>query len=155
MIDRKERIEHVIIGVIAQAFADAGTHRFSGTDGYAAVLCERAGGVRGEGLKVSAATKTDLLLGAFEPADLYPLGDLYASQVAELTTEEPPVSSSQDAALQRLFDERLGWDQATAHLTPEARALLKERLATARFRRTRVGLVPKLGARTLGIDLFA
>lgn len=155
MIERKARVERVIVGVIAQAFADAGTTRFSGTEGYAAVLCERAGGVIGEGLKVSAATKTDLLLGTFEPADLYPLGDLYATQVAELTTQKTSASSPQDAALQRLFDERLGWDQATAHLTAEARALLKERLEAARFRRTRIGLVPKLGARTLGIDLFA
>lgn len=170
--ERGARIEKIVIGVLRQAFTDAGAKEFTllgaGQDAhYVASLCERAGGTVGSGLVVHSASKTALLLGCAPAADVLPLGDLYATQVValagpvELPREIEELAAAcggaetLDRALQRYFDERRGWDAATAGLPGEAAAQLKERLEAARFRRIRIGLVPKLGARTPGIDLYA
>ena len=52
-------------------------------------------------------------------------------------------------------DERAAWSHATSDLSSTAGQELKQHWDAARFQRTRVGLVPKLGPRTLGIDLYA
>lgn len=118
------------------------------------------------GLIAHPATKTALLLGGPLPrADLFPLGDLYASQVAQLAGgwsvpgELEPVLRRiggvdvLDGALVRLIDGRETRSAALAALGQAADEILRlyER---GRFYRLRPGLVPKLGARTIGVDLF-
>lgn len=118
------------------------------------------------GLIAHPATKTALLLGGPLPrADLFPLGDLYASQVVQLAggwsvpDELEPVLHRiggvdvLDAALARLIDGRESPSAALAALGPSADEILGlyER---GRYYRLRPGLVPKLGARTIGVDLF-
>jgi hypothetical protein len=116
-------------------------------------------------LTAHPVNKTALLLGGRVPhADLLPLGDLWASQVERLTgrwSASPEVEAAAaaaggveelDAALRRMVDERgeiadLGFSRAAA----EQLAKMYER---GRFFRLRPRLVPKLTARTLGIDLF-
>jgi hypothetical protein len=58
-----------------------------------------------------------------------------------------------DAALERLVDGRESPSAALAALGPDADEILRlyER---GRYYRLRPGLVPKLGARTIGVDLF-
>ncbi len=58
-----------------------------------------------------------------------------------------------DGALMKLFEHRA--PAAALELGPGVGAELVARLDAARFARARVGLVPKLGRRTLGVDLFA
>ena len=117
------------------------------------------------GLSVSAANKTELLLGQAEPAALIPLGDLYASEVAEYagSYQLGPAGRSLaeaaggldrlDAALRKLLDERRAPHAAFQHI-PALREPVLRRLQETRFQRTQLGIVPKLGARTSGIDLF-
>ena len=172
MTHRRTRIERILTGVLRQAFTDARSSRYELAENgiaaeFAGHLCERAGGTRGEGIRIAAADKTALLLGEVPHADVLPLGDLYHSQLVTLIGPfEPPESLRELAAqcggtetldriLQRFFDERIPWDRAAADLSAGARGDLRDRLDAARFKRTRVGLVPKLGARTLGIDLQA
>jgi hypothetical protein len=169
---RRARIERVLAGVLKQAFADAGSAHYTLAGNgvvadFVAHLCDRAGGTRGDGLRIDAADKTALLLGEVPRADVLPLGDLYVSQLATLIGHFEPAETVRELAavcggtetldrvLQRFFDERMPWDRAAADLSAPARVDLKGRLDAARFKRTRVGLVPKLGARTLGIDLQA
>src|SRR5947207_11152433 len=91
-MNRAQRIEQVVSGVVRQAFADAGATRVTvsgaGADGrLLATWCERAFGsaaVGADGLKLHPASKTALLLGAAPAADVLPFGDLYYSQVVEL-----------------------------------------------------------------------
>jgi hypothetical protein len=127
--------------------------------------CDVAVGAGEPALTCSALNKTELLLaGVGERADLYPLGDLYASELAVFT--EPALSdrvaglaeaagglAELDAALRRLFDERRDAAAAFAAI-PQLREQVLERLRETRFRRTQAGIIPKLGARTIGIDLF-
>ena len=172
MTHRRARIERVLTGVLKQAFADArSAHYQLAGDGlaaeFAAHLCERAGARRGEGLRIDPADKTALLLGEVPRADVLPLGDLYHSQLVTLIGHfEPPAAVRElaalcggtetlDRVLQRFFDERMPWERAAGDLSEGARRDLEGRLDAARFKRIRVGLVPKLGARTLGIDLQA
>jgi hypothetical protein len=167
---RKARIERVIVGVLKQAFADAGVANFTmvgsaPANEYAARLCESAGALPGTGVTVAGTSKTALLLGAGDFADLLPLGDLFHTQLAELIGDHALPSGltelanllggaeTLDRVLQRYFDERLDWHGSTAGLDARARVLLEQRLEAARFRRGRVGLVAKVGGRTLGIDL--
>jgi hypothetical protein len=113
------------------------------------------------------AHKTALLLGGRIPlADLLPLGDVWASQVERLTgrwTASPELDEAAaaaggigalDAALRRMVEAREEPSAALASLPLAAAqqvALLYER---GRFYRMRPRLVPKLGPRTLGVDLF-
>lgn len=172
MTHRRARIERVLTGVLRQAFADARTHEFEVEGNGAAVafaisLLVAAGGRAGRGLRVHTASKTELLLGLVPTADVLLFGDLYHTQVASLIgpfelsgpAAELAASSGEaetlDRVLQRFFDDRLAWELAAAELPAAIRTELKDRLDAARFQRARVGLVPKLGSRTLGIDLFA
>lgn len=173
MTDRRARIERLLSGVLRQAFRDAGTGQFlvEGDNrrdvAFVTSLCESAGATPGEGLKLHPASKTALLLGEVPIADVLPLGDLYHSEIVSLIG---PVGLSGPAAelasacggpdtldrvLRRHFDERLSWERAAAELSGTAGRILRDRLDAARFRRSRVGLVPKVGSRTLGIDLYA
>lgn len=172
MTDRRARIERVLTGVMRQAFADARTSRFtilgnSAAAAWAASLCEAAGGAPGAGIVVIPATKTALLLGDTLRGDIFLFGDLFFTQLAGLgVLIEPEPASAElaalcggaetlDGVLQRFFDDRLGWELAAAGMAEPVRTRLRERLDAARFQRAQVGLVPKLGSRTLGIDLFA
>lgn len=119
-------------------------------------------------LTANAANKTTLLLGADWPVEpLLPLGDLYGSEVAALTggwSGPPDVRhlvelaggiEATDRALGAWFD---GWqspETALADLPSACRGPFLEAVRRGRFWRERAGLIPKLSARTIGIDLFA
>lgn len=118
------------------------------------------------GLIAHPATKTALLLGGSLPrADLFPLGDLYASQVARLAGSwslpdelEPIVRriggvDVLDAALSRMVDARESASSALAALGADADEIVR-RYERGRYHRLRPMLVPKLGDRTIGVDLF-
>jgi hypothetical protein len=125
------------------------------------------GGARERALIAHPANKTVLLLGGRLPwADLYPLGDLWASQVEVLARSwsgPPEIEAvvaaagslaAVDAALARLVDGREDAASACASLPAAAAQQLVTLYERGRWFRTRSRLVPKLGARTLGIDLF-
>jgi hypothetical protein len=111
------------------------------------------------------ASKTALLLGGeLPPEPLLPLGDLWASEVAALQgawsapealralAEACGGVEALDAALARRID---GRDPAGLDALPEpAAAEVRRRLAAGAASRRWPRLVPKLGARTLGADLF-
>lgn len=112
------------------------------------------------------ANKTALLLGGeLPPEPLLPLGDLWASDVAELARGEwsapEPVRQivdaaggieALDAALRRWIDRR---DPAGLDALPDAAAdAVRRAFAAGRASRLHSRITPKLGPRTLGIDLF-
>lgn len=114
------------------------------------------------------ANKTALLLGAEVPPEpLLPLGDLYASEVERLAgswSAPPEVVALADraggigpldAALAELVDRRGPPEAALAPLPAAARAAVLDALENGRFARRRIGLIPKLTTRTLGVDYFA
>jgi hypothetical protein len=118
-----------------------------------------------DALVAHPANKTALLLGGeFPPAPLLPLGDLYASQVERLAgawTGPARVHElagraggieALDAALRELLDRR-SFD--AAGVPGDVAAAINAALHANRFARRRAGLIPKLSARTIGIDLFA
>ncbi len=124
-------------------------------------------GRSGVALVANPANKTALLLTAAPtPEPLLPLGDLYATDVLALSgawsgparvralAERAGGIEALDGALRAYFDERRPLEEALADLPDQARGELACALAAARFARRRMGLVPKLGPRTLGIDLF-
>lgn len=111
--------------------------------------------------------KTALLLdGPLPPEPLLPLGDLYASRVAAAAggwsgsdglralTEAAGGIDVLDAALERFVEGRLPAHRAFADLPEAVRTDIVDRWEASRFWRRRPGLIPKLGARTAGIDLF-
>ncbi|HEX2166263.1 MAG TPA: hypothetical protein VHG09_03395 [Longimicrobiales bacterium] len=113
------------------------------------------------------ASKTVLLLGGPPPrADLFPFGDVYASQLEELTGSSGlPDDVAQlaraaggigavDAALARLVDSRMPAADALAPLDAAVAGELLRLYERGRHFRLRPRLIPKLSARTLGIDLF-
>ncbi len=59
-----------------------------------------------------------------------------------------------DAVLIAHFDERRDLSSVLERVSEPAGGMLRDAVERARFARRRVGLVPKLGARTAGIDLF-
>ena len=164
------RVARVVRGVVRQAMADAGVGavQLAGPASTNSRLverwCEVAFQADAAALKVSAASKTELLLaGATAAADLYPLGDLYASELVPFGAGELPADLADlvaaaggidglDGTLRRLLDERRPVDAAFAGL-PHIRDAVMTRLQKTRFRRSQLGVVPKLGARTIGIDL--
>lgn len=128
--------------------------------------CRLVAAARGA-LIAHPSNKTALLLGSVQPPEpLLPLGDLYASQVAALTgawtgPQELVDLANRvggvavlDAALHAWLEERRPFDAVVAALGPAAAGEVRRAFDAGRFWRRRVGLVPKLGWRTLGIDLF-
>jgi len=119
----------------------------------------------GYALPASPENKTSLLLGgALPPEPLLPLGDLYASEVAELAGDwsAPPEIREMaksaggierlDGALRERIEER---NPAGLEALPVAVRLAVERaLARGRASRLFPRIVPKIGSRTLGLDLF-
>lgn len=140
---RVERVQRVIDAVVARAREAAGSE-----------------------IRLGSACKTDLLLGADVQADVFPYGDLYYSQVKEIAGNAKVSDSvaavaeacggldALEQALILYYDRRMDWATAVAHLPAEARELLWQKLEQARFRRKSYGIVPKLGPRTIGIDLY-
>lgn len=118
-------------------------------------------------LIVHPASKTALLLGGPPPhADLLPFGDVYASQlerlagscgvpedVAQLARDAGGIEAV-DAALARLVDSRMPAAAALAPLDAAVAGELLRMYERGRYFRLRPRLIPKLSARTLGIDLF-
>jgi len=128
----------------------------------------QAAATTGGALLAHPANKTALLLSPAPPPEpLLPLGDLFATDVRGLvggfSLPEPVRALAEqaggidplDAALRAHFDERRPLGEALASLPGPARAPVERALVAARFTRRRLGLVPKLGPRTPGIDLFA
>ncbi|HET9984786.1 MAG TPA: hypothetical protein VFQ38_14410 [Longimicrobiales bacterium] len=133
-------------------------------------LAARLEAARGEpALLAHPANKTVLLLAGLDmpPEPILPLGDLYATEVQALAggwSGPAPVRALADiaggigmldGALRAFFDERRPLAEALSLLPEDARGQVVAALEAGRFGRRRVGLVPKLGARTLGVDLFA
>lgn len=126
----------------------------------------RAAAARPAALVAQPVNKTAALLGGALPGVVLPLGDLWASQVAALAGQwsaPAPVRSlaeaaggidSLDQALQALVDRRIHPDAACAGLPAGVRGTLLALWDDTRFARRFTGLVPKLGTRTLGVDLF-
>lgn len=121
----------------------------------------------GGGLLLDPVNKTVAVLWPELLAEpVLPLADLYATQVRDLAggwsapaearelIERAGGIDAVDAFLIRYLDERRPLDAALAGV-PDAEAgrALRARLEAGWWWRRRVGLVPKLGARTLGIDL--
>ncbi|HSJ31165.1 MAG TPA: hypothetical protein VK933_07010 [Longimicrobiales bacterium] len=119
------------------------------------------------GLIAHPCSKTALLLGGRPPqADLFPLGDLYASQVARLAGGWSVPEDLRglvaraggievlDAALARLVDGREPAAAALDSLDGDIAGEVLRLYERGRYYRLRPRLVPKLGARTLGVDLF-
>ena len=165
-----DRVERIIKGVVQQAVraARAGGLRVSG-DGADARLLRSwfAETDAGQALTLHPMSKTGLLLARAPCADVFPFGDLYFGEVVQLAgSAELPEAvlelaagcggiEALDDALRGYFDQRLSWDAAAAHLPASAGCQLKGCIDAARFHRLHAKLVPKLGARTLGIDLQA
>ena len=159
------RIERIIMGVLQQALRDSGLPgiRIVGTAPHTDLLrswCERHGGtiaVSKEGLAAAASSKTELLLGGHtDEAAVYPFGDLYHTQLEELAGREVTAETKAlDDALMKFFDERRPWPEASAEIAEPERTKVYESLERARWQRKHCGLIPKIGARTLGIDLYA
>ncbi|MBA4157069.1 MAG: hypothetical protein H0X65_06290 [Gemmatimonadetes bacterium] len=118
-----------------------------------------------DALVANAANKTALLLGGpLPPEPLLPLGDLYASEILTLTggwSAPAPVRELAsaaggierlDAALRARIDDRDAG--AFEELNPRLRDALDEALSRGRASRVYRQIVPKLGPRTLGVDLF-
>lgn len=116
-------------------------------------------------LPASAANKTALLLGgALPPEPLLPLGDLYASEVRELAggwsapaavraaAEAAGGVDALDRALRALLDGRD--PRGLAPLPAACRPVVEQLLAAGAASRTALRVVPKIGTRTLGVDLY-
>ncbi len=111
------------------------------------------------------ANRTELLLCAhFPPETLLPLGDLYASEVAELAggwSASPEVRSlagaaggieALDAALRRWLEAR---DPAGLDALPvEAAMRVQRHFRSGRATRLAPRIIPKMGTRTIGVDLL-
>lgn len=115
-------------------------------------------------LLAGTANKTSILLSGTLPIQpLLPLGDLYASQVAELAgaaTLPPCLRGSSpaqiravDEALEAYLEEGFEKDEVFGEFAPPLGERIQEALALSR-RAWRFGpLIPKLGRGTLGLDL--
>ncbi|HEU4559850.1 MAG TPA: hypothetical protein VFS20_18505, partial [Longimicrobium sp.] len=116
-------------------------------------------------LAAHPANKTALLLNAtLPPEPLLPLGDLWASEVAELAggwsapgtvtriAGQAGGIEALDDALRAYVDRR---DPAGLDALPtEAADAVRRVLAAGRGARMHPVIVPKVGTRTLGVDLF-
>lgn len=177
---RRARLGRIIGGVVRQAVADAraaGVRILEADSPEGRLLGEWCREVLGDGrvftghvearaVHAHPATKTALLLDEPPPAPLLPLGDLYASEVAELTGDWSGSDAVRelaglaggigalDGVLRAWADERRPLAAALAPIGAEAAAAVAAAVQAQRWRRWRLGLVPKLGGRTLGIDLW-
>ncbi len=125
-----------------------------------------ASGAGGDALVAHPADKTSLLLEGVPPEPLLPLGDLWASQVRELCgawsaradvlalAGDAGGLDVLDAALMAWIDRRVAADDALARLPEAVRRDVLRRFARGRSARRRAGIVPKLGLRTIGVDLL-
>lgn len=112
----------------------------------------------------SVLHKTALVLGdGLPPEPLLPLGDVWASEVAAvaggctlpavLEGVEPATLAAVDRALRACLEEGRDREHALAPLESALRERLADLLARRRWGRFRTPVVPKLGPRTVGIDL--
>lgn len=178
-VERRDRIARIIGGVVKEALRSTGTRAVvlldteSPEGELVTDILQRAGIPLAEYsdpaqcLTAHPVTKTTLLAGTFFPrADLFPLGDLYATQVCTLIgecTEDPGVAAVAAAVggLDRLdelltlhIDKRVPLADPIFDQPAGARTALTEALARTRFRRRTAPLVPKLSPRTIGTDLL-
>ena len=171
MRSAEARIAFIVRGVVRQAMQDAGVQHVSiigngARHDLVARWCEvtPTDAPTSGALLLSTASKTELLLAGVPRADVHPLGDLYASELEPFCGRigvGPPADGlaeraglpALDLALRRLLDERRDPEAAFAHV-PKIRNDVLQLLERTRFHRGRIGVVPKIGARTLGIDLF-
>jgi hypothetical protein len=120
----------------------------------------------GDGLVLNPANKTVAVLWPEALAEpVLPLADLYAVQVERLTgcwsapadardlIERAGGIEAVDAFLAAHLDARRPLDASLRHVPAAAAAELRDRLAAGWWWRRRLGVVPKLGPRTLGLDL--
>ena len=135
---------------------------------FAAVLrgAALAAETRPDALCAHPVNKTAALLGGAPPLPLLPLADLWASDVEQLAQscsvpervraalEAAGGLLPLDRALRRYVDRRLPAEQAFDEVPSDARGTILALWEDTRFSRRRLGLVPKLSARTLGVDLF-
>lgn len=118
-----------------------------------------------DALVAAADNKTALLLdGPLPPEPLLPLGDLYASEVAALAGDWSASAevrglaeacggiAALDAALRARIDGRA--PDALRALPPGMAEAVERALHRGRSSRLFPRIVPKIGARTLGVDLF-
>jgi hypothetical protein len=118
-----------------------------------------------DAIPTSALTKTDLLLGGEMPPEAFlPLGDLYASEVVALAGEWRGTPNARrlaeaaggierlDGALRAYLDGRDA--RALGKLPAGPAAEVRAALRRGSWSRSHPRLVPKLGTRTIGIDLF-
>ena len=142
-------------------FTVAGT----GTAELVAAAAEAARS-RPDALLAHAVNKTAALFGGAGPVPLLPLADLWGTQVEALenacslpdrvqaVADAAGGIAALDAALQQWVDGRRPADTALAALPAQARGMILSLWEDTSFYLRRVGLVPKLGLRTLGVDLF-
>jgi hypothetical protein len=118
-----------------------------------------------DALPAHPASKTELMMGGpLPPEPLLPLGDLWASEVAELagawSAPGPVMRIAQQAGGIEALDDALRAyvdcrDPAGLDALPaEAADAVRRALAAGRAGRMYPTIVPKVGARTLGVDLF-
>lgn len=150
---------------VAQALADACGPQ-AGLDDEALRALARGFALRGDLLVANSSNKTTLLLdGPLPPDPLLPLGDLYASEVAAVAGACTVPEAAErlaaaaggiqvvDRALWRYLERREPPDAAFAALEPALAAELRALLARGCWSRVYGRVVPKLGERTLGVDL--
>jgi hypothetical protein len=118
-----------------------------------------------DAVAANPANKTALLLGGeLPPEPFLPLGDLWAGDVAALCgawsapaevlriADAAGGIEALDGALRGLIDGRDA--SALDRLPPDAAELVRRALVRGRPSRLNPRVVPKLGGRTLGVDLF-
>jgi hypothetical protein len=184
MKDSTARVERVVRGVIAAAVRESGADGVVVLEDWTpegelvyewlvrelgeAAVWRGAADVHGEQvLTAHPLNRTALLLGGAPPrADLLPLGDVYASQVQVMASgwsapaEVEAVATAAggvatlDAALSRWIDDRRDAESALDALGADVARTVLRLYTRGRFFRLRPRLVPKLGPRTLGIDLW-
>jgi len=167
--------------VLADALDADAVVRVTATDAEVESVLHLAPGVSGEDLRhelcrlkarlvpgalaAHPGNKTALLLGTpLPPEPLLPLGDLWASEAAELAggwsapapvrriAEDAGGIEKLDDALRAFVDRR---DPRGLDGLPDGVAnAVRRALAAGRAGRMHSMIVPKLGARTLGVDLF-
>lgn len=181
---RRERVARVVAGALRQALRDAGRARLAllradspeGAllrtllKGYEDLPLEPStGDVAADALALDPINRTALLLTPdTAAAPVLPLGDLYASRVAELgdgrwSAPEPVRALAEraggverlDAWLAARLERREKPAEAARLLDGAADDPLESALRAGWWWRRRVGMVPKLEPRTVGVDLGA